>query len=32
LIPVSAVVMSFLILFVGATLLLDITKPIPTAP
>jgi membrane-associated protease RseP (regulator of RpoE activity) len=32
LIPVSAIVMTFLILFVGATVLLDLTKPIPSAP
>ena len=32
LIPVSAVVMTFLILFVGATVLLDVVKPIPTTP
>jgi membrane-associated protease RseP (regulator of RpoE activity) len=32
LIPVSAVVMTFLILFVGATMLLDVVKPIPTTP
>ncbi|HEV8564507.1 MAG TPA: site-2 protease family protein [Actinomycetota bacterium] len=32
LIPVSAAVMTFLILFVGATVLLDLTNPIPAAP
>jgi membrane-associated protease RseP (regulator of RpoE activity) len=32
LIPVSAVVMGFLILFVGATVLLDLTNPIPNTP
>ena len=32
LIPVSAVVMSFFIVFVLATILLDITKPINFSP
>ena len=32
LIPVSAVVLTFLVLFVGATLLLDLLKPVPLTP
>jgi membrane-associated protease RseP (regulator of RpoE activity) len=32
LIPVSAVVISFLVLFVGMTVLLDLTKPLPLGP
>ena len=30
LIPISAAVMAFFVLFVGATIVLDIAKPIPS--